>query len=140
MKEEVLNFLKNRNPKLTVLATSSPSGKTESALIGFAIYDDLKIIVSTRKSTRKYKNLEENPQVSLVVGWSFTENNAQIDGTARIITDENEHTKVESFFLTQNPAAKAYFSSETIFIEISPNWIRFINQTAKPSVTTEENL
>lgn len=140
MKDMVLEFLKQRDPKLCIIATASNNGKPESAVMGYAVKDDLTIILNTQKGTRKYNNIKDNSQVSLVFGWGFTEDNVQYDGIARLIEEENQYQETEEFFFGQNPAAKAYKNSNTSFIEIRPLWIRFLDHSVIPSKTTEETF
>ncbi len=126
MKETVFNFLKKKQEKFCVLATATKNGKPESAVLGYAIKDDFTILVSTHKGSRKAQNILENNQVSLVVGWSFTEANVQCDGLATIIEKGNPlYANDEEFFFSINPYAAQFKSSDTIFIEIKPTWIRF---------------
>ncbi|MEJ2110559.1 MAG: pyridoxamine 5'-phosphate oxidase family protein [Acidobacteriota bacterium] len=52
---------------LAVLGTQSPSGPYGN-LVAFAETDDLKkLLFATTRSTRKYKNLIENPEVAMVI-------------------------------------------------------------------------
>ena len=138
MREEVLQFLKQKNPQLCVIATATPHGKPEAAVMGYAVRDNLILYLSTQKTTRKYNNLKENSHVSLVIGWAFAENNVQIDGKSRIIEQGDEYQKTEQFFFAQNEGAKAFKNSDTVFIEIKPVWIRFMNRTVEPAKITEE--
>jgi len=55
--EQVLQELINKQPKLCVLATVSRDGSPESAVVGYAVKDDLTLIFITKKGTRKYTNL-----------------------------------------------------------------------------------
>lgn len=140
IKEETLSFLKNKNPKLCVIATATTEGKPEAAVMGYAIKDDLTVFLSTHTETRKYQNLAHNSKVSLVIGWDFTEDNVQIDGSARVIEKGDEHSQIEQFFFNQNPGAKAFKSENTVFIEIKPSWIRFMNRKVEPTQISEETI
>ncbi len=126
MKETVFNFLKQKQEKFCVLATATKSGKTECAVLGYAIQDDSTFLLSTHKDSRKAKNIAENDQVSLVIGWSFVEANVQCDGIATIVEKDNPlYANDEQFFFSVNPHATKFKTSDTIFIEIKPAWIRF---------------
>ncbi len=133
MKETVFNFLKQKQEKFCVLATATKDGKPESAVLGYAVKDDFTILVSTRRGTRKAQNILENNHVSLVVGWSFTEANVQCDGMAKIIERDNQsYAGDEQFFFSVNPHAAQFKTSDTIFIEIKPAWIRFTEFSSSP--------
>jgi general stress protein 26 len=137
MQDKVLEFLKNKNPKLCVLTTASKNVKPQAALVGYAIKDDLTIVLSTRKGTRKYENLQDNNQVALVFGSGFSENNVQMDGIATIIEEGNEYKQTDEFFFSQNPEAAKFKNPDTIFIVVKPHWIRFIDHSL-PSAKPEE--
>ena len=66
-KDFVYNFIKQH--ALAVIAALSDDQKPEAALVGFAISEDLEIVFDTVKTSRKYKNLLQNPKVALVIGW-----------------------------------------------------------------------
>lgn len=66
-KKQVLDFIKKH--RLAVLSTVNSNNKPESAVLEFGETDDFEIIFDTFSSTRKYKNLKQNNNVSLVIGW-----------------------------------------------------------------------
>lgn len=140
MDEQIYTYLFQRSPKLCSFATASKDGKTELSVMGYAIKENLTIILSTKSSSRKIRNLKENPHASFVVGWDFTEKNIQIDGVATIIETGTEYREVESFFYEQNQAAAKFKSSETVFIQFIPNWIRVTDTTVSPPNVTEKEL
>ncbi len=138
--DKALQFLKNKNPKLCVLATASADGKPEAAVMGYAVQDDLTILLSTHKGNRKWQNLSKNSKVSLVFGWSFTEINIQYDGTATLIEEGPQKKEVEEFFFSQNPAARKFETPDTIFIQVKPVWIRLSDLTQTPPTTEEASF
>ncbi|HWW42566.1 pyridoxamine 5'-phosphate oxidase family protein, partial [Pedobacter sp.] len=82
MKKEFLyDFI--RQNKFGVLATVSPGNTPESAYVGIAVTPDLKIIFDTVSDSRKYKNLQLNPNISFVIGWD-NEKTIQYEGTAKV--------------------------------------------------------
>lgn len=138
MEDKVLEFLKGRQPKLCVLATASTSGKTEAAVVGYAVQNNLTIICSTRSITRKYHNILQNPHVSVVVGWNFSEKNIQIDGTAQLVESGNAFMHIEQFFFTQNPDASAFKTEDSVLIIIKPTWMRLLDPFTHPSTMEEK--
>lgn len=140
MNQKVLEFLKNRNPKLCVLSTASINGKPESAVVGYSIYDSLSIVLSTHKESRKVKNITNNNTIALVFGFSFTENYVQYEGIAKIIDSGEEYAKLDSFFYGQNPDALKFKAPDTVFIEIKPTWIRFMDMSQTPPKIEEVTL
>ena len=141
MKDAVLKFLKEKKEKFCVLATASKNGKTESAVLGYAVKDDFTILLSTHEGSRKVQNILENNQVSLIVGWSFTEAYVQSDCIASIIKKDNQsYADDDQFFFSINPHAAQFKTPDTIFIAIKPVWIRFTDFSSSPPKVEEINL
>ena len=51
-----------------VIATSDKDNNPEAALVGFAAADDLSLVFGTYTTTRKFRNLQNNPRVAIVFG------------------------------------------------------------------------
>ena len=133
MHEKVKTILLERNPKLCVIATATKEGLPEAALVGYAIMDDGTIILSTKKETRKAKNIEENNKIALVFGFSFTEFHVQLEGTVHITTNASH----EAFFFSQNTQAEKFKTQNDIKLVITPTWMRWFNP-ADSSIPTQE--
>lgn len=127
MEKKITDELKNKTQKLCVLSTSSKDGKTESSVVGYAVMDDLTIIMSTKQTTRKIMNLKENSSTSFVTGFSFSDLNVQMDGVAVIISSGEEYQTLDTFFFSQNPDAARFKSDDTVFIKFTPQWIRYLD-------------
>lgn len=138
--DKVFEFLKNKQIKLCAFATSSQDGQPWNAIMGYAVQEDLTIVLSTHKGNRKYNNLQENSKVALVFGWEFSGLNVQCEGEAVIIEEGEEYKKTEEFFFTQNPHAAKFKSPDTIFIKIKPTWMRVTNFNKQPPTVEEQSL
>ncbi len=136
----ILQYLKDKQPKLAVIATADVNKKPECAVMGYAITDILTIILSTHKNTRKVLNISENPQVAVTIGWTFTEVNIQIEGIAKIVVEGEHYNMTEAFFFSQNPHAKTFKTADTVFIEIKPTWIRKLDLLSHPPKIEEYTL
>ncbi len=66
-KKLILDFIKKQ--KLAVISTITPKNTPQSAVLEFGETNNLEIIIDMFTSSRKYKNLQTNPNVSLVIGW-----------------------------------------------------------------------
>lgn len=132
-KDKVLQVLKNNN--LCVLSTADLSGKSESAIMVPVVRDDLKIIMCTAPDTRKLKNMNVNKNVSLIFGGFKDDPLLQIDGVVRILSEE-EKVEAIAFALSVRPEMKDYEIEEETFLEITPNWVRYIDYSQEPA--TEE--
>ncbi len=130
LQADIYTFLANRTKKLCVLSTSF-CHYPESAVMGYAVKDDLTILLSTHANTRKIQNIRANEKVSLVFGWGFDEPNIQCSGKATIIEGEDRE-EYATFFYKMNPEAEKFRSSDTLFISIKLIWIRFSDFTVRP--------
>jgi general stress protein 26 len=68
-----------------VLATVSPAGEPEAALVGVSVTIDdageLELFFDTLDSTRKCENLRARPSIAFVIGWGDKQT-AQLEGVA----------------------------------------------------------
>lgn len=135
MEKSPLQVLKERPIKLCVLATSSSTAQPWCSVMGYAIGDNKTIILSTLKTTKKWKNLEENKKVGLLVGWDMETPSIHCEGIATLVTDGDEHKKTSELFFSQNPYAAKFKTTNTVFIIIKPTFMRITDfRTAPPTV------
>lgn len=100
---------------LAVLS-SDGDGQPYSSLVGFAATENLKhILFATLRQTRKYRNIESNPRVSLLVdSRSNSEDDFQsamavtILGTARECNEEDEMLQI---YLSRHPGLSSFVHS-----------------------------
>jgi uncharacterized pyridoxamine 5'-phosphate oxidase family protein len=119
---ELLQFLHKH--RLGVVATISPSGEPQSAVVGIAVTDQLEIVFDTLSTTRKCKNLRRYPNISVVVGWD-NEITVQYEG----IADEpsgSELARLKELYFGVYPECKEHQSWDGItYFRIRPTWIRY---------------
>jgi len=129
-KKLILDFI--RKNSIGVLATVTPEGMPEAAVIEFAETDDFELIFDTFTTYRKYQNLLKNPHVAFVVGWD--ENiTVQYEGTAKELKDPEELQKYKSIYFTKNPDAKKWEKfPETVWFKVTPRWIRYRDGNTDP--------
>lgn len=140
MDKKVLEFLKNRPVKLCVLATSSKELQPWAAVLGYAVKDDLTIILSTHPTSRKWHNLKENNKVALVFGWEFSGLNIQCEGVAELIEQGEEYKHFDEFFFGQNPHAAKFKTPDTVFLKINLKWMRVTDFNKQPPTVKEQSL
>jgi uncharacterized pyridoxamine 5'-phosphate oxidase family protein len=124
MKTDFLyNFITRHH--YAVLSTVSPNCLPESALVGFAVAPDLKLICDTVSTSRKYKNLIQNQYVSLVIGWE-NEQTVQYEGRV-IFQSGNEFNKMLRIYFQVFPEGKERSENwkDIAYFIIVPEWIRF---------------
>lgn len=129
----ILNGIATINQKLGVISTVSTKSTPESAVVYFSHDENLNLYFTTRSTSRKYKNIVENPNVSFVI---YTENppqTIQIEGVATRITDPAEQAKLFSEVVTlanstsAQPPIDQIGESEIAFIKVSATWARLGN-------------
>ncbi len=133
----ILDFVKKHN--LAVVSTVNEAGKPQAAVVEFCEQDDLTIIIDTLKTSRKYKNLQTNSNVAVVIGW---DNNitVQIDAKAKELTGPKLEQAKKAYF-TKNPRAKKWGNKpEIAYFAFKPEWIRYSDLGQHPWLVKEFKL
>jgi general stress protein 26 len=114
--------------KLAVVSTINHSGKPESALVGIAVTPELEIIFDTIKSSRKYQNLLQNPQVALVIGWD-NETTVQYEGEGELLSDDEASDRYREVYFKIWPDGRERAATwpGLVHFKISPHWLRYSN-------------
>lgn len=114
-----------------VLATVSADGKPQSATVGFSIDANWSILIGTNKNTRKYKNLQHNPNVAITVGVVGFKT-LQIEGDAKELSLEDRRIKKH---IEKLPSAIKFKMQpgQTYFL-ITPIWLRFTDYTSSEPI------
>lgn len=124
--------------RLTVISTVDSEGnRPEAACIAFAEKENLELIFGTSNRSRKYKNLQSNPYVSFVIGWSDEMGTIQYEGVAREMDGEEalEHGKI---LADKNENARIFLTKEDQrYFLVTPTWIRLVDKTKKPEEKLE---
>ena len=124
-KEFIYNFIKQQ--KLAVISTLSAEQKPEAALIGFAISKDLEIVFDTVKTSRKYKNLLQNPNVAVVIGWD-NETTVQYEGIATELAGLRDDGYREIYFeVYPDGRERAETWLGLVHFKVAPKWLRYSN-------------
>ncbi len=111
--------------KYAVLSTVTQNNSPESALIGFAVTRDLKIIFDTVTPSRKYQNLINNPSVALVIGWE-NERTVQYEGVAKIPSEKELDELLEYYFNVFPDGRKRRKGwKDLAYVCVEPKWIRY---------------
>lgn len=127
-KRMILEFL--RKHILAVIATCHRNGTPEAATIDFSVCDNLEIVFSTYKDTRKFDNLAERPSVAFVVGWNDNIT-VQYEGEAtRVPAADIEH--YQEAFLKSVPADREFIERGAVMFKATPRWIRYSDFNKEP--------
>lgn len=135
-KRLALKYLKDH--KTAVVATASKSGEPEAATVFYAINDDFTFNFITDSTSRKFKNLKENPHVAIVVGTGEDVITIQCGGHADIIdyakdahrAGEVASKVLENSKLHSKPPALPIFLNpyvETGVFIVKPLWMIMLN-------------
>jgi len=115
--------------KLAVLSTVTPENTSESAVIQISARENLELIFDTLPTFRKYKNLRNNQNVSVVIGWEPT--TVQFEGIAVELSDE-ELEEYKQVHFTKFPEAVKFEKMGIKFFKIIPKQIRYTDVHKKP--------
>ncbi len=122
---DLLEFM--RSHSWAVQASASPGGDVQAAIIGFAVTDDLQVVFQTLSSTRKARNLRENPRIALVIGgWDAAdERTVQYEGAA----DEPRGAELErlkAIYFQRFPEGWTHkLWPGWVLVRARPAWVRY---------------
>ncbi len=109
-----------RDQHVLVLSTSGPEWPT-TTLQAFAETEDLRIILILREESERYRNIRENPRVTVHVDTrdrgieGFRVARASIRGLAREIPRGSEEwDRFKAIFLAKNPFEEPFFALPTL--------------------------
>lgn len=77
-----------------VLATADKAGIPHAAVIYYVLEDDLSILFTTKRETQKFKNIDENNQVALVVYDEATQTTVQVFGHTEFVDDDSVRDRI----------------------------------------------
>jgi len=125
-----------RKEKLAVVSTINKDGKPQSAVVEFSETDKLEIIFDTFCTSRKYKNLLNKKDVSIVIGWD-DDITVQCDGVAKELSGK-ELEEAKKIHVKKLPgSAKFTTMSDIRFFKIVPKWIRYSDLSVNPWEVSE---
>lgn len=71
---------------LAVVATRGPAGAPQATLVGVSATDRAEIVFDTSDRCRKYANIQNHPEVAVVIGGWHDEVTVQCEGPADILS------------------------------------------------------
>ena len=119
----IYNFISKH--KHCVLSTVTTNNFSESAYVGFAVTEDLKIIFDTVTTSRKYQNLIKNPSISFVIGWDNYQT-IQYEGIAKIPTTNELEVMLQTYFKVFPDGIERKINwKDIVYFCVEPKWIRY---------------
>lgn len=126
-KQIIYSFL---HAQIHCVISTVTDNKPESALIGFGEAEDLSLIFGTDATTRKYKNIQKNPQVAFTIGMEFI--TVQYEGNASLLAGK-EQEMYKKFYFSKTPSAKKYEGyPNQVYFKVVPTWIRYSDYNKDP--------
>jgi pyridoxine/pyridoxamine 5'-phosphate oxidase len=127
--QDILDFIKQHD--LAVISTVDPSGTPQATVVEFAELDDLTIVIDTLTTSRKYKNLQTNKEVALVIGWDKNVT-VQINAIATELSGD-DLAAAKKAYIAKNKRAKKWESRPDIsYFGFKPKWIRYSDVGKEP--------
>ena len=117
-----------------VIATVSPSGAPEAALVGIAALDDGTLVFDTLVGSRKAYNLRHDHRIAVVIGTDGAVS-AQVDGFGTIVhgTLREEYGGA---YNAQFPGSRA-LDPDFAVVVVRPAWVRVYDASVAPANVTE---
>ncbi|MCE9549119.1 pyridoxamine 5'-phosphate oxidase family protein [Candidatus Nomurabacteria bacterium] len=131
--KDLVAFLGLQKSRLGVVSTISKENTPESAFVYFAFDENINIYFATKDTSRKFKNITHNKNVSFAVATENPPQTLQLEGIATVHNDiENQKDLFQDLVaLASSKHFSPPISQQTEggleFIKISPTWIRFGN-------------
>lgn len=114
-----------RKQKLCVQSSLHAHGGPQSAVVGYAVTDDLEIVFDTVSSSRKYTNLIADPRCALAV-WDGGEITAQLEGLADVPAgDELERLRAAYFVAFPDGVQRWREWKQLVYVRVRPTWARY---------------
>lgn len=139
---ELLKFL--REIPLLVMASISPEGTPQAAMLGVAVGDNLELVFDTLDTSRKIRNLKSDPRIAFVFGKAggytagqHDERTLQYEGLAEIPAGE-ELKRVQALYFGLFPDGRERLKWPHItYVRTRPTWIRYSDYNRNPPVIAE---
>ncbi len=129
----VADFIKGHS--LAVVSTIW-RGEPQSALVVFSEREEFQVIFGTFSTSRKYRNLKENPKIAAVIGldeWITV----QYEGIAYELSG-SELELCRKMHVKKIPTSEKYvYQDIERFFAIVPNWIRYTDISTDPEFVFE---
>ena len=131
IKKKIFEFLNNN--ELGVISTiHSHKNAPESAVVGFGNNDSLELIFGTSGNSRKYRNIQQNFNISFVIGWSSETGTIQYEGIAKELT-QKEAQEYIPLLVKKNLDNASYINKpDQRYFLVKPVWIRFYDNAGNP--------
>jgi hypothetical protein len=124
---------------MAVQTSVSPSGDPQAALVAIVVDEHCEILFDTLESSRKTRNLRQDPRVALVIGgWVPGDKRCvQYEGVAdEPAGAELERLKRDCFGRLPGDAGPAAWPG-LLYVRVRPRWVRYSDFNRTPPEVVE---
>jgi len=134
---ELLAFL--RAHRYAVEASVSRDTGAQAAVVGIAVLDTFEIVFDTIATSRKARNLEEDPRIAVVIGGldGDEESTVQYEGVADRPSGAELVEIRESYFRVFPDGRDRLSWPNLIHLRVRPRWIRYSDFAVDPPLIVE---
>jgi general stress protein 26 len=127
--EDIIEFI---NAHRCMVISTKTNEYPESANVEFG-NEGLTLIFDTNRSSRKFKNIQKSPKVSVVIGWDEDVNKTvQYEGLAEVATGD-ELIRLKKAYFSKSPGAQKWENTEgNVYIKVTPKWVRMTDLNTNP--------
>jgi nitroimidazol reductase NimA-like FMN-containing flavoprotein (pyridoxamine 5'-phosphate oxidase superfamily) len=121
-KDNLVSFLKAHG---LMVISSIGAEYPESAVVEYAS-EGCTLVFDTDSTSRKYKNILQNPNVSVVIGWDndVEEETVQYQGKCTLL-EGDDLVKYKRVYFAKKPAAQKWeHEPNTVYFKVEPVWVR----------------
>ena len=134
-KSHLYQFISKR--KYAVLSTVTTEHLPEAAVVGIAVLPDLRIIFDTVTTSRKYRNLLQNPAIAFVIGWEG-EQTVQYEGIAHIPNEAELDELLPAYFdVFPDGIDRKNNWKDIAYFCVQPRWVRYSDFICNPPIIEE---
>ncbi|HYS26199.1 MAG TPA: pyridoxamine 5'-phosphate oxidase family protein [Vicinamibacterales bacterium] len=134
---ELLTFL--RAHRYAVEASVSRNSGVQAAVVGIAVLDTFEIVFDTLATSRKARNLEEDPRVALVIGGlsDDEQSSVQYEGVADRPAGAELRDIQEHYFHVFPDGRDRLAWPNLIHLRVRPQWMRYSDFAVDPPLIVE---
>lgn len=135
--DEVLSFLDGQ--RVGVVATQRPEGDPHAAVMHFSVDRDRReVFFSTDRKSVKVSGLPTHDRAAFATGWSEKDwKTVQLRGRIRVAADDELPT-IHACHYAKHPQSAAFKDDpNTVFLVLSPDWLRYSDLGVVPERVEE---
>lgn len=109
---------------MAAMATTTPGGAPEVAVVFTATLPDLSLVIDTLSDSRKFANLRGDPRVAFAMGWGKDMVTVQYEGVVEFSTGAALAAAKARYFEVWPDGREREAWPNTVYLTVRPRWIR----------------